>query len=809
MVILLRAAPIVLYGTVSDPDGWAVPDAQVTLFCHGSSESVKTDLNGRFAFPSRTSTAGCEIAVEREGFAVFKNSLDSDASVISAKLSLEVVKEVVDVAGRELDPIFNSGFGSRSFSGKELRTFSNDTSELIRYAKLRAGASPIPDAIYVDGLEGGPLPAANEIERITVNADPFSAEFADGDMNRIQITTKSPDRTFRYGLGGLSLGSRVRNSLDPSLFSKTTSASGFVSGPVPRIPVTFSLRGNFGSNQDQMPILAVGPPEVYASKAGVRVSSRFGSGSLNLDYFAAQRFRVHVAMGESRFSGSNLGAGGLTLPEAAARSNSNSAWMRSTIAATAESFVYQGGLLFERRNSDSHANSTVAGVTVEGAFVAGGAPMTATESHRSTWTWKNVFQSTTDRKSWAAGLIVAGSNDSNDQTPNSSGSFQFSSLQEYTDALTGLGTGTWLLSRGNGMVRYVGTTAAPFIQKELMLNEHFLILGGVRADYQSGYRTLFSPRLSLASQWRGFVWRSGWGLFVRPIPSAVFVTAMQADGTHLEQFVQTGVSFPPNPLTGTWASSGPGIHERLAPDLTRPRESLFKSSVEKAFGRLTPGVEYTWSRDRHLLGVRRLTAEGGWSDLIESNRDAEVHRVSARLRYVWKTQMLSASYDYFHSRDDGSGLMAFPAQQGNLQAEWARSSGISPRNLTLVGLFHLPAAVSLTATDSWRSSAPYNITTGLDPANDGLYTDRGGRPRNSGNGPSYNSLAVYLSKRVEVPVRFTGRHRRLSVDLGLQGDNLLNSRNYLAFGSVVGAPTLGQPLAAGARRSIRLWLNFN
>jgi len=134
-----------------------------------------------------------------------------------------------------------------SLSDDDLGHISNDTSAMIRYAKQLAGVSAGSDVIYVDGLPSSYLPPADMIARITVNGDPFSAEYADGDLTHIDITTKAADRKFRYGFGGPSMGMDARNPLDPSLHSRNRSGSGYISGPIPHLPLTFTFHGTWGS----------------------------------------------------------------------------------------------------------------------------------------------------------------------------------------------------------------------------------------------------------------------------------------------------------------------------------------------------------------------------------------------------------------------------------------------------------------------------------------------------------------------------------------------------------------------------------
>jgi hypothetical protein len=138
-----------------------------------------------------------------------------------------------------------------------------------------------------------------------------------------------------------------------------------------------------------------------------------------------------------------------------------------------------------------------------------------------------------------------------------------------------------------------------------------------------------------------------------------------------------------------------------------------------------------------------------------------------------------------------------------------RSAGVSPHNVTAAGTFRLPAAVSLTISDTWRSSAPFDITTGSDLLRNGLTVDRGGRARNSGDGPGYHSVAAYGYRRIPLPTIRARSVRRHYLDLGVQADNILNGKNYITVGSVTGSSTFGRPLAAFPGRSLRLFLNVD
>lgn len=812
LLVSLRADPRGPRGTVSDPHGLAVPGAQVTLTCGQVSRVVRTDGRGRFVFAATDDARDCGVSVARPGFTTFHDIIGEPSAELSVHLSLAPVREVVNVvAGQsDADALLQPTLDGISLSSEELQRISNSTVDLIRYAKLLAGAFGTPEAVRVDGLPATELPPAEMIARITVNADPFSAEYADGDRTSIDITTRSRDRHFRFNLDGGSLGVGGHQTLRPGLRSASQAEGFSLSGAVPHLPFTFSVHMNAGYNSNDMPIQAVLP--LSLSSSGVvpekaSSTSRASSASLDIYYSGREALRSHFSYYQSRSTSSNLGVGGLTLPEAGFSSSSISQGGRATLSDAWGHLTYRGAFAFSASDSHTEPNSKGVGLSVLGSFITGGATVGSGEFTRSQWTWKNTLQSDSPGGPWTAGFTISRTADFSQQTPNAAGGFTFENLQAFNDALAGEGTATWLVTRGNGTIRYGSLAVAPFLQKTLVRSAHVLISGGVRVDYQSGVEILVSPRLAMAAQWKGFVFRTGGGLFVRNVPDIVFEKAIAGDGLHLQQFMATDVPF------GGSSELHPEdealIRTHLGPGFAAPREFMQKTSLERSFGGFTPGMEYTWTRDWHLLGSRRLADGADWMDLLESDRVAERQRLHTQLRYRTKAQTLIASYDLTRARDNTDSPFSFPADQNNIRAEWSRSAGASPHSFALASLFQLPAGLFLTLTDTWTGSTPYNITSGLDVAGDGLHTDRGGRTRNSGNGPGLNSLQLYASRRVALPVLRLPNRARIYVNLGVQGENLLGNKNYVGFGSVAGSPSFGVPLGTLPGRSVRVWFNLD
>lgn len=810
-VLVLLALPLIVkcdmvVVSVFDPQGRLVVDADVALSCPVEARAGLTDSDGQFVFLVAPTENHCSLKVTHTGFGAVEKILDKNDKAISIVLHLPAIEEEVSVTSKsqDLKDLSNSWIGSASVSDQELQGISNDTQDLINYAKALAGADTSRDVVYVDGVPSATLPPAQMVGRIDVNTNPFSAEYSDPGMNHINITTKNADRTIHFNAGGNGFGWGGQNPLGQNLSATTHGGNFGISGGVPHSPLTFSLRTNLSSSHTEQPIEAVNLPGSSVNATTATVSNQSYSGQVSLHYSPTETLNTNLTYSDLQSAGTNIGAGGLTLPEAASDSHLRSREARFTFTRSGAAFVWRGGVDATQSSSLLDANSSGLGMVVIGSFVAGGPAVLSSQAQHTNWLVKNVVESKFKQRLWSAGLIIAGTADSRNQQPNPAGVLQFSSTQSYADALAGNPTGTLFVSRGFGTARYSSTTASPFLQAEVLHAEHVLITAGVRADYQSGFGTLISPRISLAAQASGFIVRAGAGMFAHDFSTGMLLHVVQDDGFHLRPYVLQDVSLAAAQavVSSSDLVSQDWVGYRFSPNLTRPRDYMAKISVEHPFGALVPGVEYTWTETQHLLGSDRLPVPSGWLDVLESNRLLRRQQVDMRLQYRWKRQTFVAHYDWIQSSDNSAGPFSYPEYSGDLANEWARTAGISPHNFTAVASLQLPLKISTSLIETLRGSAPYNITSAQIGAS-GLFNLRDGLPRNSGDGPGYASFDMYASRRIAVPL--AGKKVRFTV--GLRGSNLLNNRNYVGVGSVIGSPLFGRGLAATPSRAVQCWIS--
>lgn len=807
LLVLAGSSPAeTLTGTVLDPQQRLVAGVTVSLHCQGKTETRQTDSQGHFTFTREAFPGDCSVTAASSGFAPQEWTVGGDR-VLALQLRLAEIKQRVSVPA---DLLSAPPLSSVSLSASDFKDISDSSIDLVEYAKRMAGVQSASDHIYVDGLPADTLPPAGTIDRITINADPFSAEYSDGTSTHIDILTKNTERKFKLDVGGFSFGPGMRSALNSHLNSTSETGRGMITGPVPSLPLAFTANGDFNYQRSEEPIEAVIPSTPEYPMAGVASAPTTAfnhSVTLGAYYARNETLHANASLSLTGLALSNMGVSGLTLPDAGMSEDLASHEFRATVTRTGLHSVYRGGLITNWSDTTLRANSGSLGVSVLGAFVAGGADIDHQTADSTRWTLKNVLTEELHGHVLTFGITSSRTGDGKSEFPNAAGRIEFDNVDQYTlSATTGADTGTWFLTQGQGHAHYVSHNAAPFVESELLRSTNASVRGGFRADYQTYGGVQYSPRLSCAAGRRGFLFRTGTGMFVQNWPNWVFLNVVENDGHHLQQYLATNVSLS-EVQAGAPTLSLPTIVSHTEPNLTPPREWISKASVEHPSKHFTPGVEYTWIVGTHLLGSQRLSVPAGWTDILESNRTSRQHQLHFRGQYAIKGQNFSAHYEWMHARDNSDGPFSFPAQQNNLRNEWAPASNVALHNVTLIGQFRMKAA-SFTLMEVLRSAVPLNITSGLDPEGNGLYTDRAGRTRNSGDGPVFRSLTLYAHHRFSFSRFSSGSTRRVSFDCGLQVENLLDNKNYLTMGTIIGSPLFGRPLAALTGRAVRFSLNL-
>jgi hypothetical protein len=313
----------------------------------------------------------------------------------------------------------------------------------------------------------------------------------------------------------------------------------------------------------------------------------------------------------------------------------------------------------------------------------------------------------------------------------------------------------------------------------------------------------------------------------------------------------------------------------VARDLEAPYTIQFSISVERQLPyKFTVSTTFIRARTLHLLRSRNINAPfletptSGVGNIIVRplGNVGNIYQVESSGRFnqnqliislnnrLSKKLTLFATYVLNDAKSDNNGAQSFPAYQYDLQGEYGRSILDIRNSLTVGGTIIAPWDLHFNPLILYRSSAPFNITTGRDTNGDTLFTDRPSFakdltkpgviftrfgafdpnpepgeqviPRNFGEGPGFFVVNLRVSKTFQFkdrsspsrvstpgPVSAPGQTanasnprpsttagKRYSLTIGVQAQNFLNHANL--------GPTIGNLTSPSFGRSNTTAGNF-
>src|ERR1700730_14946684 len=284
-----------LSGTVVDPQHLVVAGASVSLLCGKHTDTRTTYGEGQFTFTRQAIPESCRVRAAYPSFAPLEVTI-GQRRTLTLQLQIAEQSQVVDATA---DSLSLPPLESVSLSDTELRNTSANSEDLIAYAKQLAGAFSGSDSLYVDGLPADRPPPADNIAAITINADPFSAEYSDAGNNHIDIATKKAEGKFGVTSLGVSFGPRVPDGLNPNLGSTSEAANVGITGPVPHLPVAFTTAAHYAERQGDQSVEAIvpfvpGTPITSVDAASIADSNI--SYGLGVDYPGTETLRVSASL---------------------------------------------------------------------------------------------------------------------------------------------------------------------------------------------------------------------------------------------------------------------------------------------------------------------------------------------------------------------------------------------------------------------------------------------------------------------------------------------------------------------------------
>jgi Carboxypeptidase regulatory-like domain len=776
---------IELRGTVIDETNAYIAAAPLALDDgQGKKYTAVADDHGRYRFTVKPGTY--TLTVEVEGFGKFSEQVDlttKPAGPYDVKLKVGLAEQVEvkdNSAAISTEP--DKNLSAITLTEKDLEALPDDPDELLQTLKQMAGAAGGGDdaSVYVGGFrERGQLPPKEAILRISINQNPYSAEYSEPGASRIEIITKPGSDTF-HGGANFTFNDEKLNARDAFATFRSPFQDrrygGYFSGPIirNRWGFFFDLQRVETDGNGFVNAVVLDPITFLPTPFAVTVltPSRNLNFSIRSDYLATKQHTIGVQFRHSQSESSRSG-GGFTLPERGSSSSSSENNLRLSFTTIAsEHAVNEMRIQLSHRDNMSRALSDAVAINVLDAFNGGGAQVFTDNSSKNLDFTDNV---TYTRKShtFKMGFRAEAVQPNNLGQSNFGGTFIFgqdfernaqggiilgadgaatpiSPIDLYSRVVRGVPgyhPSQFSISRGDPFIGFSQWEYGWFAQDDWKVSKRFFLSYGLRHEFQTHLQDKlnFAPRFSIA--WSAdkagkSTVRAGGGIFYTYLDSSVIAESIRLDGGHQQQFVIQQPNFfetiPQNLDNGT--TQRLPTTRTIAPGLNDPYSMIASVNYERQLPlKMLGSVGYTFTRGVHLLRTRNINAPTGFDKGVpivpfpsegplleyESNGLMTRHQMSVNVRTGF-SQKLTLFFFYnlasMHNNTDGAN--SNPANPYDLSTEWGRAGGDFRHTFYVYGQIIAPWAVRFTPFITARSGAPFNITTGRDNNRDNQFSDR-------------------------------------------------------------------------------------
>jgi len=828
-------------GAVTDPSGAGIPNADVRVQQRGSNAATaetRTDSLGRFQLPGLP-TGPLEVSVSHEGFAseTVRIAIKDRAPVpLHIQLQLAGVHQAVTVTG----------------SAAQVSTDSADNLDTVTMDRRALDNLPIFDQDYVSAmaqfLDAGSIGTngvtlvvngmeqrnigvtASAIQEVKINQNPYSAEFSRPGRGRIEVIIK-PDSPVYHGTFNFLFRDSNLDARNPFAAIRPPEQKriyeGSLLGPLGHSKKNSFLISVTREEQDLQAVIFATTPQGLLQQTAPN-PQRSTEISASITHQFAENHLATIRYNVDDSSVENQGVGGFVLPEAGvdAHDREDELYYNDSLVISPQ-LLNQFRVVFGRDHAPTTSVSEAPSIVVPGAFTAGGAQsdMLHTENHMNL---NEIVTWTPGKHNIRAGINVPDiSRRGMDDNTNTSGTYYFSSLQEYE-----LGQPySFIQQQGDGHIVFLEVVAGGFMQDDYRLRPNLTISAGLRYDWQNYFHdnNNVSPRLALAwspGNSRKTVLRAGGGIFYDRTGNAPIFDLERYNGVRLRQIVLSDPTYPVIPLPGGLAAM-PSTLVRLAPNINIPYLAQFSAGAERQlYAGTTLGITYWASRGVDLFRSRDVNAPPPPDYLVRPNPAIGVYRqiessghlesnalelsfrgkitryFQGMIQYTFGKTMTDVPGDYSVStRSRSGGINSFPANDYDLTGEWSRADYDARHRLNLLGTIHAAKYLDFGAGLYVSSGLPYTETTGLDEYHTGYANARPpGVPRNSLQGAAAAELDLrwshdFLLKHKKEGPQFT---------VALDAFNATNRVNYATYVGDLSSPFFGQPVAAKPSRRLQL-----
>jgi hypothetical protein len=398
--------------TVKDQFGDTIPDAEIILSQSGKEEKqIKTNNLGIGQF-YKLAAGEYQITVSAAGFQEYKSQTitvkNNETQKIEIVLEVASFESTVEVGEEDAADAERNGV-TTTLNEREIENLPDNQEELERairrIGEAVTGEGELP--ISVNGVQGGKIPAKQDIQQIRVNQNVFSAQYDGPFGGGIEIFTRSNVDKFR-GYVSFSFADSRFNAADPFLGRRVPYQSRTyffnVSGPLLGKKANFFIYGSRSESDLSTVVNAVildsnlQPIEFKQSFAAPSRSENVAL-TINADPNKKHKLYFSYNFGINRAKGQNVS--GFSLPSRANDNNSQNHYLQfSDTNLINANIVNQTRFLAAYFTNNSFGGSNEAAINVLDAFFGGGSQQNSSS--------KNFRFDATNETTWQMGRYALG-----------------------------------------------------------------------------------------------------------------------------------------------------------------------------------------------------------------------------------------------------------------------------------------------------------------------------------------------------------------------------------------------------------------
>jgi hypothetical protein len=764
-------------GTAKDASGAVIPGVVVTLTDeNGNTQQMQTGSDGAYTFrnvPPGTYSVSATFQGMAQSGGVAVSVATAQVAHGDIVMKPAEVKQEVTVAEENTNQLglqASQNVDALVFKGADLAALPDDPDDLQQDLQALAGPSAGPNGgeIYIDGFSSGRLPPKESIREIRINQNPFSSEYDKLGFGRIEIFTKPGSDKF-HGTAFYDISDGIWNARNP--FLTVSPFPGFqdqrfggnLSGPI-NSHASFFLDFERRQIDDNGILNAINPVTFQPDRGFTPTPQQRTTISPRMDWQLGTNNTLSVRYSYLYLDRDLWGVGLYTLPNGGySYTQGQNTFQVTETAVLSTIAVNETRFQYNRYMTDETAQSNTPEVTLPSAFVYGGAGLGHTSMGENNYELQNYTTITHGKHTIKFGARERDDILSYDTPLNFNGTFSFLNQAAYQAGQPNLFT----INAGNPLVHSNMFDLGAFVQDDWRATPALTLSFGLRWEGQTNIHDWHdaAPRFSFA--WAPgkpgrrstpkTVIRGGFGMFYVRYPNLDNLYTTEYNGRNQKSYVVTDASN----LASLWADqiSPNGLPPGFLSTLTAEQNSarfiggddlrapyLIQSAIaveRQVTRRTTVSVNLTDTRGVRQFITSDINAPvagvlpyGNIGDLFQYQSEGLLKQLQAIVRvntaigtrvtvsgaYIWSTA---------HSNTDGSLCASTsgcgtstPVNQYDLSGEWSRAALAVENRMFLFGTVMAPLKIQLSPFILASSGLPYNITTGGDYLDDGIFNAR-------------------------------------------------------------------------------------